>query len=470
MVLIRKISPLYVTCLDDFKIVLTADVEISPKISCACGLLFSKKFDMLLLLTFISPVFGLAVNSKSSTLTIYEHGGHKGKSLVIHKPEPSFYKLGGWNWDNKVSSVSAEDGSWELYSDPNYQGQRMEVSSGQKINVKHNDKYSSARPTCDYYKDPDSYKLVVYEHPRSQGKKKVLYTEHRYLGNDWNDEISSFHAQKGDWEFYEHADFKGKREVVREGEKRDLKSNDRASSLRPLCETYKMTCTLKKVDDFDDGLLSSKRHYEATEIIGSQDGGSCTGDGVSTLSLFNVDPVEEYAELQIENTDGRINWSQSTSVEVETSEKILGSSSPRTATYSLVEGSQTIRYSRLKSFSSENENSVPHSVQYKLPGAAIIFQSVDRYALDSHVTVDLYLECPDGSNLSMVSSARLRAVSYRSAHAWFLTGEFSKFECSLDRSLPDCVRAVRERYFDKREEINAAFRECFAKGKSVVGN
>ena len=284
-----------------------------------------------------------------------------------------------------------------------------------------------------------------------------------------SDEISSFYAEKGDWEFYEHTDFQGKREVVREGENRDLKSNDRASSLRPLCETYKMTCTLKKVGNFDKGLLSSSRHYEATEIIGSQDGGSCTGDGVSTLSLFNVDPVEEYSELQIESTDGRINWSRSTSVEVETSEKILGSNTPRTATYTHVEGSTTIRYSRLKSFSSENENTIPQSVQYKLPGAAIIFQSVDRYAIDAYVTADLFLNCPDGSNPSMVSSARLRAVSYRSAHAWFLTGEFSKFDCSLDMSLPDCVRAVREQHFDEREEINTAFRECFFQGERCCG-
>ena len=141
---------------------------------------------MLLLLIFVTPVFGLTFNSISSTLTIYEHTGHKGKSLVILKPEPSFFNLGGWNWDNKVSSVSAEDGTWELYTDRNYQGQRMEVPSGQKINVKHNDKYSSARPTCDYFKDPDSSKLVVYERPRSQGKTRVFYTEYRYLGSDWN--------------------------------------------------------------------------------------------------------------------------------------------------------------------------------------------------------------------------------------------------------------------------------------------
>ncbi|KAL5263233.1 hypothetical protein ACHWQZ_G008574 [Mnemiopsis leidyi] len=425
---------------------------------------------MLFLLIFLSSP-GLGVESRSSTLTIYEHANQRGKSLDIHKPEPSFYNLGGWNWDNKISSVLAEGGSWELYTDANYGGERMAVPRGQAINVKHNDKYSSARPTCNYFKDPDTAKLVVYEYPRSQGDKRVFYEEYRYLGSDWNDVISSFYAEKGDWELYEHKDFQGKREVVLEGQSRDLKINNRASSLRPLCETYKMTCRLQKVATLRKGPLDFRPQYEATEIIGSQDGGSCTGDGISTLSLHDVDRVEEYAELTIdfESTDGIINWSKSSSVEVETSEKLLGSGSPRSATFSQVEGSHVLRYSRLRSFSSENENSVPHSVQYKLPGAAIIFQSVDRYAVDSDsLSVKLYLDCPDGTKPTKESTSRVRAVRYQSAHAWFLTGEFSEFDCTRDMTLPDCVRAVRERYFDEKEEINAAFRECFTQEKGVA--
>ena len=405
--------------------------------------------------------------SASSTLTIYEHGNSGGSSRTLHGAEPNF---GAFHWNDAASSVTARGGSWELYTDNDYQGSRMVVPNGHSINVYHNDAYSSARPICAYASNPEAAKLVVYEHHNSQGAQKEFLVDSDYVGDDWNDLITSVYAAKGDWELYEHASYEGLREVVRQGQSINI-NNDRVSSLKPICETYRKTCTLKKVTVIDNGQMEPK--YENTEIIGSQDSGSCYGRASQTLTLSSADSVEESSTFEISKSD-EINWSLSVSVEVEASAKILGSGGSVTAGVSAsVGGAHSITTTNSKSFSKGNEKLVGLSITFNTPGAAIVFGSVDRYTIDnSNIPADMHMECPDGSTFTKRSTIKLKSVTYPSAHFWSLNGEFSAEACNRDWTLAECVRGVRQQhshFVGRKEEIRRAFNQCFANGKGKVG-
>ena len=150
----------------------------------------------------------------------------------------------------------------------------------------HNDRYSSARPICVYSENPETAKLIVYEHWYFRGEEREFLTETSNVGSRWNDRISSVKAVKGDWEIYQHFEFEGRREVISEGTSKNIRHNDHASSIRPLCSTYKMTCKLNKVKVIDNGQVIPT--LKRTEIIGSQDGGSCLGPATHTLTLSNT--------------------------------------------------------------------------------------------------------------------------------------------------------------------------------------
>ena len=400
---------------------------------------------------------------------MYEHEDQGGSSKTLTRADSDFSQINGWN--DVVSSVKADGAAWELYTDKDYEGERMVVPNGHTINVYHNDMYSSARPICVYSSNPDTAKLTVYEHWRSQGEQKVFLTESAYVGDDWNDKISSVYAEKGDWELYQHEDFEGVREVIREGESKDLRDNDHASSLRPLCSSYRMTCKLKKVTVIDNGQVNPTS--TGTEIIGSQDGGSCSGPATHTLTLTSADSVEESTTMELSRTD-EINWSVTASVEIEASAKFLGSGGSVTAGISVgVGGAHSITTTNSKSFSTGNEKVVGMSIQYTTPGAALIFGAVERFTIENaDVPVDMLMECPDGTTHTTRSTVKMNAVTYPSSHFWSLNGQFDQAACNRDWSLPFCVREVRRQFSHSTfhmQDINDAFEDCFAGGKGVVG-
>ena len=405
----------------------------------------------------------------SSSLTVYQHYNENGASKTFTSAISSF---NSW-WNDQVSSVSANGGDWELYTDFDYEGSRMVAHDGQRLNAYHNDHYSSARPVCMYATNPAVSRLVVYEHYSSAGNSEEFNTAVNMLSNDWNDKISSVYAINGDWELYTHSDYQGSRQVIREGESKNVRSNDQVSSLRPLCETYKTTCALKSMKILNDnGQLEPK--YVGNEIIGSNNGGSCSGPSGHSLMLTNADSVEESTSIEISETE-EINWSISLSVEVSSEAGFLGSGTEVSFGASAsAGGSHSTTTSESKSFSEGSEKVVGMYVNYDTPGAALVFGVVDRYIVDeTDVPVNLILECPDGSEKVKNSTIKLNAVKFPSAHFWSAVGQFNKQACDRDWRLPDCVRQVRQDYAHVKdidaEDIRGAFEKCFADGKGSVG-
>ena len=406
------------------------------------------------------------VASSCGYLTMYKDSNRRGSSKTLYEPYEYFER--GWN--DEVSSVQAIGESWELYENTEYWGRRMEVPKGHTLNAYHNDRYSSARPTCVYSSNPDTAKLIVYEHSKSQGDRKEILTDMASL-SEWSDRISSAYAEKGDWEFYEHGNFEGKREVIFEGQSKDMRYNDKISSIRPICASYRMTCKLKKVTIIDNGQMQPVS--AGIEIVGSQDGGSCSGPATHSLTLTNADSVEESTSLEVSTTN-EINWSLTTSVEIATEGSFLGVGVDVTTGVSVgIGGSHSITSSNSKSFSQGNDKIVGMGISYTTPGAALIFGAVERFTVtDADVPADMEMECPDGTTQTKRSSVKMNAVTYPSANFWSLNGEFNQEACDRDWSLPRCVSAVRQQYSHasfRMDEIKEAFDACFDDGKGRVG-
>lgn len=55
----------------------------------------------------------------------------------------------------------------------------------------------------------DVGEIVVYEHLNFDGEEWRTNLGYSYVGDDWNDKISSILIQSGTWEFFEHRDFQG---------------------------------------------------------------------------------------------------------------------------------------------------------------------------------------------------------------------------------------------------------------------
>ncbi|GEJ45319.1 hypothetical protein [Chryseobacterium sp. ON_d1] len=91
-----------------------------------------------------------------------------------------------------------------MYEHSNYEGASKTYNGGGKVNLLEDKNPSSfwcgfGFGCCDLCNDmissikvPAGFKVTIFEHKDFGGRSRVLYTDTPYLGNDWNDIITSF--------------------------------------------------------------------------------------------------------------------------------------------------------------------------------------------------------------------------------------------------------------------------------------
>ena len=412
----------------------------------------------------------------SPKLIMYDDSDQEGSAIVLKSPTPSF----DYNWNDSADSLWALNSDWELYTDATYKGDRFFVEEGQKLNAKDKNSYSSGRPAnCHYISDPATARLRVSTSSHLQYEYGVKKAEYLTPQKDLNDSdmdniITSMVADKGDWEMYTYPGYQGERLVIKEGEKiENLDSkgfNNKISSLRPICETYKGKgkCALSRIEVLDkEGDLEPK--YTGTEIIGSQSSGSCYGPAEHEIEITQTNAVVESVSLEISKED-EVNWDVTASASAEVSVGFMGTGSSFSAGLSVgAGGAISIGSSKETTSATLNEKEHGQVTKFNVPGAGIVFGIVDRYEIDQgDIPVKMYMICPDGDTKTVDSTIAMKQVSFGSAHFWSLTGEFTKEACRADRSLPDCVANVRKNFSNfigQKKEIENAFESCFADGK-----
>ena len=102
-------------------------------------------------------------NPESAKVIVYENSNLQGDSKEFYGAETDLTKVRmekyqTAHWDNKISSVHAVKGDWELYQHPDFTGKRWLFKEGEAITLgsgffwSDHDKGSSIRPVCSTYK------------------------------------------------------------------------------------------------------------------------------------------------------------------------------------------------------------------------------------------------------------------------------------------------------------------------------
>jgi len=419
----------------------------------------------------ISPFVANAsyVATENPRLVIYgDHSG--GRSMVLSAATQDFKNLrfnGRHKVDDKVSSVKAERGTWELYEHNNYQGKRMLVTEGGRISAAHNDKYSSARPVCTFQMDPSTYMLQVWEHKSEQGASTEFFVDKYNLADDdWGDKISSVRAFKGDWELYQHHDYSGDRMVIREGQQKNVDNDNHYSSLRPVCGPYSpeaMKCILTTIEVSND-VVAQKTG--GTQIVGIAMDSSCAGNGVTGhLNIETSDDFNEETSIEISNSE-EVNWSLTVAVGITGKAGFGGSGTEVSIEVAAgVGGSHTYSKTDVKTISQGYSQSVGHELEYPKPGVAVMVGLVDRYEINqSNVPIKMHLTCPDGTTRTKDSSMSLESTSYQSANFWTFSKGLTEDVCRQnDDHISQCMREFQNEFsqsFTNRPAAKAAFNAC----------
>ncbi|MBD2203612.1 peptidoglycan DD-metalloendopeptidase family protein [Calothrix sp. FACHB-1219] len=197
------------------------------------------------LVALLQGVTGLSLTGKefyfeggNSSPTIYEHANFGGRIKTLEAREYTnlfFDTASGGNWNDFISSIDIPEG-WivEGYADINFSGQKVIFDSSKSyVGNDWNDKISSLK----VYQVP-----TFYEHDKFGGNVLTLapgdYSSLLSLSNgsggNWNDFISSIEIPKG-WivEGYEHINFGGQKYVFDSSKSYvGNDSNDKITSLK----------------------------------------------------------------------------------------------------------------------------------------------------------------------------------------------------------------------------------------------
>jgi Beta/Gamma crystallin len=109
-------------------------------------------------------------------------------------------------WNDKISSIKVESGTWRFYQDANYGGSYWDLGPGDYPWVEDvgipNDVISS-------FKQISNPEVIVYQDINFGGEHFDATNNIPYVGNYWNDKISSIKVKSGTWRFYQDANYGG---------------------------------------------------------------------------------------------------------------------------------------------------------------------------------------------------------------------------------------------------------------------
>lgn len=168
---------------------------------------------------------------------LYEHDNYRGHSLIIGAGQ-RFSNVGA-GWNDKASSVRVGPGcTLTLYQHSNFSGdQRTVTGDTASLGNLWNDQTSSA--SCQCTRGVDRF-CRFYADVNFNGANRGVAenTSLRYVGDAWNDKISSVKVPQGcSLRVYQHRDFGGDSRVFAAGDYAAVGAlwNDQASSLQCSC-------------------------------------------------------------------------------------------------------------------------------------------------------------------------------------------------------------------------------------------
>lgn len=215
---------------------------------------------------------GPGAGARGDVATIYVHPDFRGKSLRVTGPVTHLNEYG---FNDKVSSIRIERGTWEVCVDPDFRG-RCEILSyraGELNDYRLNDKITSIRPIArrlgdngwsdgrrgrgDRFDPPTGHDRDGYGRGGyGRGDAPViLFADPDFRGNylpvdgaiphlnqlRFNDKVSSIVVNGGVWEVCTDPNYRGRCEIIdRSVEQTNFyRLNDNITSIRPAAPGYR---------------------------------------------------------------------------------------------------------------------------------------------------------------------------------------------------------------------------------------
>lgn len=147
--------------------------------------------------------------TRNCHLTVYEHAGFKGASRIFNRTQSYV----GDHWNDRISSMECQCSrqnspgfakpprisACQLYQHADFEGNIYDVGSNQEDP----DLWRTFNDVASSLVVPGNCELWVFEHKDFAGRRKPFGPgHHRYVGDYWNDRISSAACRcyRGGWE------------------------------------------------------------------------------------------------------------------------------------------------------------------------------------------------------------------------------------------------------------------------------
>lgn len=181
---------------------------------------------------------------RQGAAVLYSNAGFRGEAVRIDSAVPSLGRIG---FNDRASSIEINRGVWEVCVDANFRGrcEIIDASTGQLNAYRLNDNISSLRPAAydrgrrDDRRDDRRWGggqgLLLFPDSNQRGPAMEISQDVADLSRyRFNDKASSFYVRGGTWQVCEHANYRGRCEILTAGagDLRPIRMNDNISSIR----------------------------------------------------------------------------------------------------------------------------------------------------------------------------------------------------------------------------------------------
>ncbi len=174
---------------------------------------------------------------------LHADGNFRGAAIEVNGSVPDLARV---RFNDRISSISIAGGAWEVCSDANFRGRcaTIDTSVSRLADLRLNDNISSIRPAgyghggfadSGRWNNGRRADVVLFSNAGFRGEPAEINRDVPDLSAyRFNDKASSVQVTQGTWLACEHANYKGRCEVISraEGDLRPIGLNNNISSIR----------------------------------------------------------------------------------------------------------------------------------------------------------------------------------------------------------------------------------------------
>ena len=165
--------------------------------------------------TIAAVLMSVGITASAAEITFFEGEAFQGQRVVVTGSVPNFANAG---FNDRASSVTVREGTWEICDDAFYRGNCVVLQPGRYRTLREaglDNRISSARQ-LNTYGPPQAERnrgarAVLFSGPNFTGQRLVIDSNvvPNLSGNGFNDRAQSLSVERGYWLFCSDANFQG---------------------------------------------------------------------------------------------------------------------------------------------------------------------------------------------------------------------------------------------------------------------